>query len=154
MPLNRDYIGRTFAAAEPYVVSRVKVREFAEAVGDPNPVYHSLDAARAVGSPDLVVPPTFAIALSAAEADNPIFEPGFGMRYGRVVHGEQEFDYARPIRIGDELAVEAEIIDVTDAGRNEVVKIATRVRSAAGELVCTSTNSLVSRGTAMRKEEE
>ena len=39
MAINRDYAGRTYPAGEPYEVSRVKIAEFADAIGDPNPVY-------------------------------------------------------------------------------------------------------------------
>ena len=47
MAINRDYIGRTFPAAAPYEVSRVKIVEFADAIGDPNPLYRDRAAAQA-----------------------------------------------------------------------------------------------------------
>src|SRR5207248_1931270 len=37
--INTDYLGRTFPATEPYEVSRVKIADFAEAIGDRNPLY-------------------------------------------------------------------------------------------------------------------
>ena len=49
MAVNKDYAGRSFAATEPYEVSRVKIAEFATAIGDPNPVYRDRDAAVAAG---------------------------------------------------------------------------------------------------------
>ncbi|MEV4253452.1 MaoC family dehydratase N-terminal domain-containing protein, partial [Spirillospora sp. NPDC049652] len=51
MAINRDFIGRTFPPSEPYEVSRVKIREFADAIGDPSPVYRDPEAARAAGPP-------------------------------------------------------------------------------------------------------
>ena len=49
MPVNRDYAGRTFPATAPYEVSRVKIAEFADAIGDPNRVYRDLAVAQAAG---------------------------------------------------------------------------------------------------------
>jgi acyl dehydratase len=51
MALNRDFIGRTFPPGEPYEVTRVKIKEFADAIGDPNPLYRDQDAAKAAGTP-------------------------------------------------------------------------------------------------------
>ncbi|HLI35897.1 MAG TPA: MaoC family dehydratase N-terminal domain-containing protein, partial [Streptosporangiaceae bacterium] len=53
MALNKDYIGRTFPPAPPYEVSRVKIAEFADAIGDPSPLYRDREAARAAGYPDV-----------------------------------------------------------------------------------------------------
>jgi len=148
MTLNRDYVGRRFGAPDPYVVSRAKVQEFAAAVGDPDPAYRSVGSARSAGRDEVAVPPTFAIVVSADTGDNPIFEPAFGMRYDRVVHGEQRFVHHRPMRVGDELVVESEIAEIREAGANEIVRIDTRITAVSGEAVCTATNTLVSRGTA------
>ncbi|MFD0851109.1 MaoC family dehydratase N-terminal domain-containing protein, partial [Actinomadura adrarensis] len=64
MPLNRDFIGRSFPPSEPYEVSRVKIRDFAQAIGDPNPIYRDAEAAKAAGHPDVIAPPTFPIVVS------------------------------------------------------------------------------------------
>jgi acyl dehydratase len=148
MALNRDFIGRAFGSAEPYEVGREKLREFADAIGDDNPVYRDPAAAKALGHPDVIAPPTFAIVVAGRGGPSPIFDPAFGMRYERVVHGEQRFTHHRPIRAGDALTVSSRIAEVRDAGRNELVRIETELRDAAGELVCTTVNVLISRGTA------
>ncbi|WP_432842584.1 MaoC family dehydratase N-terminal domain-containing protein [Dactylosporangium sp. CA-092794] len=148
MPLNPDYVGRTFAAPEPYEVSREKIREFAEAIGDPQPAYVSAEAARKLGYPDVIAPPTFAVVLSARSGENPIFEPGMGMQYERVVHGEQSFVHHRPITVGDVLWVSSRIAAIEVAGRHERLRTETEIRTGDGELVCTSVNVLMSRGTA------
>ena len=44
MPLNRDFIGRTFTSKSTYEVGREKIREFADAIGDPNPAYRDICA--------------------------------------------------------------------------------------------------------------
>ena len=117
MAINRDYIGRTFPAAAPYEVSRVKMGEIADAIGDQNPLYRDRTAAQAAGYADVIAPPTFAIVISMAGAAPAIADPGLGLNYAMVVHGEQRFEYARPLMAGDVVTAQATITDIRDAGR-------------------------------------
>jgi acyl dehydratase len=118
VPLNRDYVGRSFAGDRPYEVGREKIRDFADAIGDPNPAYRDPDAARALGHDDVIAPPTFAIVITMQASGNAVFDPGLGLDYGLVVHGEQAFVHHRPIRPGDRLLASSTITDIRDAGRN------------------------------------
>jgi acyl dehydratase len=146
MAINRDYAGRTFPASEPYEVSRVKIAEFAAAIGDPSPVFRDRAAARAAGHPDVIAPPTFAIVLSMASAGVAMSDPGLGLNYAMVVHGEQRFTYERPILAGDVLIAQPTITEIRDAGRNVMLTTSTQIRTADGELVCTAVGTLVERG--------
>jgi len=144
MALNHDFIGRSFPPSEPYEVSRVKIREFATAIGDRNPIYTDKAAAQAAGHPDVVAPPTFPIAIALGGAA--LADPDLGLNYAMVVHGEQRFAYARPIHAGDVLTTQSTITSIRKAGKNEVMNIETEVRTVDGELVCTTFNSIVERG--------
>jgi acyl dehydratase len=146
MAVNRDYAGRQFPVSEPYEVSRVKIAEFAAAIGDPNPVYRDRAAARAAGYPDVIAPPTFAIVISMASSGAAIADPGLGLNYAMVVHGEQRFEYTRPIVAGDVLTAQPTITEIRDAGRNVMLTTSTELRDGAGELVCTALSTLVERG--------
>jgi acyl dehydratase len=77
-------------------VERGKVREFALAVGEDNPIFFDVDAARAHGLPDIVAPPTFAVTqiwqVSREQREQQL---GANLDYERVLHGEQEFEYQR-----------------------------------------------------------
>jgi acyl dehydratase len=146
MAINKDYIGRTFPAGEPYEVSRVKIAEFADAIGDPNPLYRDRDAARAVGHPDVIAPPTFAIVISMASSGRVVGDPGLGVNYAMVVHGEQRFEYARPIGAGDVLTATSTISDIRENGRLVMLSTRTDIHTAAGEYVCTAYSTLVERG--------
>jgi acyl dehydratase len=148
MAVNRDYVGRTFPAAAPYEVSRVKIAEFATAIGDPNPLYRDRSAAQKAGYRDVIAPPTFAIVVSIAGASAAVADPGLGLNYAMVVHGEQRFSYVRPIMAGDVLTAQATVTDIRDAGRNVMLTTSTELRTEAGELVCTAISTLVERGGA------
>ncbi len=146
MPVNKDYVGRTFPAGEPYEVSRVKIAEFASAIGDPSPLYRDREAARAAGHPDVIAPPTFAIVISMASAGRVTTDPGLGLNYAMVVHGEQRFEYARPIGAGDVLTATSTISDIREAGNNVLLSTRTDIATVAGEHVCTASSTLVERG--------
>jgi acyl dehydratase len=148
MAINRDYVGRTFAPAEPYEVSRVKIAEFADAIGDPNPVYRDRAAAQAAGHADVIAPPTFAIVISMASSGRAVMDPGLGVNYAMVVHGEQRFEYSRQIQAGDLLTAQVTISDIKAAGRNTLLTTQTVISTAAGEHVCTAYSTLVERGSA------
>jgi acyl dehydratase len=146
MPVNRDFAGRTFPASEPYEVSRVKISEFAAAIGDNNPLFHDRAAAQAAGHRDVIAPPTFAIVISMTGSGAALADPGLGLNYAMVVHGEQQFSYTRPITAGDVVTAQVTITDIRDAGRNVMITTSTVMKTAAGEHVCTARSTIVERG--------
>ncbi|WP_214109599.1 MaoC family dehydratase N-terminal domain-containing protein [Acrocarpospora catenulata] len=148
MALNRDFVGRAYPSPAPYEVSRVKIKEFAAAIGDDNPVYRDREAAVAAGHPDVVAPPTFPIVFTLAGASEALSDPEFGLNFAMVVHGEQRFSYQRPIYAGDQLVATATIAEIRSVGRNEFLTIRSDVATAAGEPVCTTYQVLVERGGA------
>jgi acyl dehydratase len=120
--VNTDYIGRTYPASAPYEVSRVKIAEFADAIGDGNPLYRDRAAAQAAGYPDVI-------------------------NYAMVVHGEQSFTYSRPLRAGDVVTAQSTISNIRAVGSLTMVTTETRIQTLDGEHVCTGHGTLVERGT-------
>ena len=148
MAINFDYLGRTYPPSPPYEVSRVKIAEFADAIGDPSPLYRDRDAARAAGHPDVIAPPTFPVVISMAAGARAIADPGLGLNYAMVVHGEQRFEYSRPLRAGDVVTAEVTISDIREAGRNVLVTTRAEIKTVDGEHVCTTHSTLAERGGA------
>lgn len=148
MAVNRECVGLSSISREFYAVSREKIREFATAIGDTHPYFHSPHAARDAGFSDVVAPPTFAILVTAGSAAPLLMDPDFNLNYSMVVHGEQRFRHLRAIVAGDELSTRSKILSVRDVGRNEVIETETQVIDSGGEVVCVTVNVLVSRGTA------
>jgi acyl dehydratase len=144
--INQDYLGRTFAAAEPYEVNRVKIAEFADAIGDTSPLYRDQAAAQAAGYPDVIAPPTFPIVITMAASRVAIADPGLGLNYAMVVHGEQKFSYSRPLHAGDVVVAQTTISGIRQVGALTMLTTETEIRSLGGEHVCTGTGTLVERG--------
>jgi len=145
MALNPEFVGRAYPPGPSYLVGREKVREFATAIGDDNPVFHDPAAAAALGYTDVVAPPTFAVMIAMKASGVVVQDPELGLDYTRVVHGEQRFEYARPIVAGDELVVSVSIEAIRSMAGNDMVTTRGDVSTVAGEHVVTTTSLLVSR---------
>ena len=148
MPLNRAFIGREYTSDQTYEVGREMIRKFADAIGDDNPAYRDIEAAKALGHPDVIAPPTFLTVLGFRLGVGPVGDPELGLNYGLVVHGEQRYVHHRPVRAGDVLTATSVVEDIRDAGKNELMTIRQEVRTTEGEAVATAYNTIVSRGTA------
>src|SRR5215469_12780800 len=146
MAINRDYLGKAFPPGEPYELSRVKLAEFADAIGDPNPVYRDRETAQQAGFPDVIAPPTFPIVITLASTSRALADPGLNLNYAMVVHGEQRFEYSRPLVAGDVVRAQVTITDIRDVGRNSMMTTRTQITTLDGEHVCTAYGTLVERG--------
>ena len=146
MPLDPAFVGRTFPPAEPYLVSREKIREFADAIGAPEAAFRDVDAARAAGHPDLLAPPTFPIVVTAGANQALRDDPALGLDFSRVVHGDQRFAYTRPVRAGDRLSSAVTIEEITARGGHEFLLTRTDVTDESGAPVVSVWTRLVVRG--------
>jgi acyl dehydratase len=145
MPLDPSFIGRTYPPTSPYEVSREKIREFAEAIGDDHPAYTDVEAAKALGHPDVIAPPTFPIVLTLKAGQQVIADPALGLDFSRVVHGDQRFVASRPVRAGDRLVVTVSVENIRSLAGNDVITTRDEVSTVEGEHVCTAYSTLVSR---------
>lgn len=154
MPLDQSFAGRSYPPSEPYEVGREKIREFADAIGDPSPVFRDVDAAKAAGHPDVIAPPTFPIVIAMRAQRVIVLDPELGLDYSRVVHGEQGFHHHRPIHAGDRLVVTVHIDGIRAAAGNDILTTRSEITTEDGEPVVTAVATLVARGTAADAEKE
>ena len=146
MAINQEFIGRTYPPTEVYSVGREKIREFASALGDTAPCFFNVESARALGYPDLIAPPTFAIAVTMQAGGQVVHDPELALDYTRVVHGEQRFVQHRPIFAGDEITSTVSVDSIRSAAGNDMITVKAEVHATDGELVSTVYSLLVSRG--------
>lgn len=144
--IDRSLIGLTL---EPFTVEAEKgrLRFFARAVGETNPIFFDEDAARAAGHPGLPLPPTF---LFSMELDGPepfAFFHRLGIDFARLLHGEQSFVHHRPAYADERLTFTAQVADIFDkkGGALEFVVRETKVADTSGAPVADLTTVLVIR---------
>jgi acyl dehydratase len=106
-------VGKSYSPFE-YEVGREKIREYAHAVGESDPVYHDRDAAKAAGFRDVVAPPMFAVVYSAGSVGPAVLDPDVGLDLMRMVHGGQEFQWSEPVCAGDTVTTTTTVKDIYD----------------------------------------
>lgn len=127
----------------PYEVSRVKIMEFAVAIGDPNPVYRDVAAARRAGYCDVIAPPTFGVVVALPASIAAAREVlAAGTVAPIIVQVEQRFDYTRPIRAGDELHAESVVTSIREMRGTMLISARTEIRAVSGEHICTASMTL------------
>lgn len=134
--IDRRFIGHAMPAFSADV-EKGRLRFFAKATGQTDPVYADEAAAQAAGHPSLPVPPTFLFCLEMEAPDPAAIRNLLGMDYRSLLHGEQGFTYHRMAYAGDRLTFEQKIEDIYDkkGGALEFVVRLTRVTNQRGEHV-------------------
>jgi acyl dehydratase len=146
MALNPEFVGRVYGPGAPYEVSRVKIADFADAIGEPSELCRDRDAAVKAGYPDVIAPPTFAVVISMHAADEANNDPGLGLDFSMVVHGQQSFSHSRPLHAGDVVVATTTIESIKAVGTMSMLVTSTDIVTVDGEHVCTAKSMLVERG--------
>lgn len=144
--IDRKWIGHSLLTSV-FPVERSRLRFFAKAIGETNPVYLDEQAARAAGHPDLPAPPTF---LFSAEMDSDLkmqWLQQAQVPLGKVLHGEQSFSSHRMVFAGDTVSVTTQISDIYDKknGALEFIVMDTNVVNQHGDRVAESRGVIVVR---------
>ena len=116
-----------------------KIREFAKAVKDDNAAFRRDDA---------VAPPTFLMTIAHWLGDLGQTRSAVKLDYRRLLHGEQEFEYVRPIHAGDVLTFRSRTKDVFEkqgkrGGKMTFVIGETEYRNQRGEVVAYTRNTAI-----------
>ena len=146
MALNPAFAGRVFGPGQPYEVSRVKIADFADAIGEQSELCRDREAAVTAGYPDVIAPPTFAVVISMASSGEVNADPELGLDYSMVVHSDQGFSYSRPLHAGDVVVATTTVDSIKSVGSMSILVTSTEIVTVDGEHVCTARSTLVERG--------
>jgi acyl dehydratase len=136
--INKSLIGKEYP---PYAVTveRGKIKEFARAIGDANPLYLDDRVGAASEWGDLIAPPTFPVTFRDEAADTTAFLRELGTDISRILHGEQEFEIFRPLQPGQTYLCRAKVIDIYEksgkSGPMAFVVRETTIADGANEIV-------------------
>ena len=147
MSLNQSLRGREYELVS-FTVERDHVNRFCDAIGEDAEVFRDPVAARRLGHPEQVAPPTFLTTMQIMTSGQVVLDQELGLNYTLVVHGEQEFEWHRPVVVGDVLSATPRIADIYAKGPNEFLVIEAEIKDAGGETVVVARSTLLSRGTA------
>ena len=138
-------VGKVFEPVT-YAVGREKVREYAHAVGETDPLHLDVEAARAAGHRDVVAPPMFAVVYSAGAMGPAIFDPDVGMDFARMLHGSQEFVWSEPVCAGDAITTDVEWKDLSEKDDKQFFVFESVSRNQDGAEVARGTWTNIVRG--------
>ena len=111
MPVKTEAVGKEYPGTT-YEVGLEKIREYAAAVGEGNPVHHDREAAIAAGFRDVVAPPMFTVVYSAPALGPAVLDDEVGINFAAMVHGGQEFVWGEPVCAGDRISTTARVAEI------------------------------------------
>jgi acyl dehydratase len=142
-----ELIGKTYPSST-YAVGREKVREYAAAVGETNPLYLDVEAARAAGYADVVAPPMFAVVYAGPAVVQGVFDPELEIDFAHLVHGSQELRWGPLVVAGDEITTTASVKDISVRAEIRFYVFESESVNQRGETVCTGIWSNIVRAAA------
>ncbi len=149
MSLNQSLKGKEYPEVT-LTVERDQVRQFADAIREDAAIFRDPQSGKGAGYAEQVAPPTFVTKVQIMSSAQVVLDQDLGLNYMMVVHGEQEFEWRRPLVVGDVLTAVPRIADIYAKGPNEFLVIEAEVKDSSGETVAVSRTTLLSRGTAER----
>jgi acyl dehydratase len=145
VPVNTSAVGKQYPPAV-YAVGREKVKEYAAAVGETNPLHLDAQAARDAGYDDVVAPPMFAVVYQAPAVMPGIFDPEVGIDFAMMVHSGQDFRWERVVVAGEELTTRASVSSIEEKGGMGFYDFEVVTKDAGGATVCTGIWKMIVRG--------
>ncbi|MBI3216161.1 MAG: MaoC family dehydratase N-terminal domain-containing protein [Mycobacterium sp.] len=143
MAIADDIIGTHYRFGDHFVVGREKIREFADALRDDDPLHHDDAAAIEAGYAGLVAPLTF-IAVAGRQVQLEMFKQfDVGINLARVIHRDQKIKMHRPIVAGDHLYFDSYLDSVIQSHGTVIAELRSEVTDGNGEPVLTTVVTMI-----------
>jgi acyl dehydratase len=143
--IKTDAVGKVYPPVE-YVVGTEKIREYAAATFDDNPLSNDEDAAKAAGYSGLVAPPMFAVVFTSKASAPAMFDPEVGLNFAMMVHGGQDFVFHKPVVAGDRISTTASVKSIEEKGGKGFYVLTTESVDQDGKPVVSADWTLIVRG--------
>jgi acyl dehydratase len=145
MAISTAAVGKAYPPST-YAVGREKIREYALAVGETNPLHMDVEQARVAGYRDLVAPPMFCVVYCGVALGPVMFDPEVGIDFARLLHSAQEFRWGPLVVCGDEIETTMTVKDISARGEMGFYTFESVSTNQDGATVCVGTWSNIVRG--------
>ena len=144
--LDRNKIGHEFESFSSDV-EKGRIRMFANAIGESDPIYTDESAAKGKGYKTIPAPPTFPFVLDMEAKDDLPVVKLLDLNIGKILHGTQEFEFFGQLYAGDTVTITSTLEDIFDKknGALEFVVVGNSYTNQHGALVAKSKNTLIYR---------
>lgn len=103
MPLDTKFIGKKYPKVK-YEIGKEKIKEYAMATGDLNPIYFSDEKQ--------ITPPMFAVVYAKEMLENILLDSELEINLAKLLHLEQDFEFYREVYPKDTITTDGEILDI------------------------------------------
>jgi len=143
--IDQKFVGKEYPVTV-YEIGREKMKEYAAAVGDMSPFYHDREAGAKSRYGDNIAPPNFAAVYNLMGCAQMFFDPELSLNFAMLVHGEQDFEFVKPVKPGDVITTTGKIVGIAAKGNNDVITFEARSKNQDGDLVTVGLATFVIRG--------
>jgi MaoC dehydratase-like protein len=126
-PMNTAFAGKVYPEA-PFTVDPDRVAAFRAVFHEPNGV-----------------PSTFVTAAEFTVIPDIVADPELDLDFSRVLHGNQEYEFRRPLEEGEALVIRSRIESIREMGANAFLVLLTELVEPSGDVVCTARSTLIER---------
>ena len=137
MPLNKSFVGKVYNTADPWTVEAPATRAYAAATNTSNPRY--LDG-------DIIAPPMYGVVFQFLALAQPLFDSELGVNMLRLVHGEQDMHFLKPVKPGDVIKTTTTVKAITDRTSGELMDVGLESFNQNGEKVAETLTGLFIKG--------
>ena len=145
MALKTEAVGKSWEPVS-FEIEAERIAQYADAVGEPNPVHRDRDAALAAGFRDVAAPPMFTVVYSSVAMGPALLDPAVEMNFAAMVHGGQEFEWGEPVCAGDTITTTVTCEEISERGGNGFYVFESVSENQRGEHVVTGTWTNIVRG--------
>ena len=145
MPLDTKFIGKEYSSVT-YVIGQEKIKEYALAIGDENPLYINPDFAKKSSHGSVVAPPMFVVVYARETLINLFEDKELNLNMVRLVHGEQEFNFHKIVKANDSITTASKIKNIHQKGNNDFIEMETKSWNQNKELVSEGLWTFIIRG--------
>lgn len=145
MPIDTKFIGREYKPVT-YVVGQEKIKEYALAVGDLNPLYIDPEFAKKSKYSTVVAPPMFVVVFAKESMFNLFLDSELNLNISRLVHGEQEFNFHKVVKANDSIKTISKIKNIYQKNNNDFIQLETNSYNQNNELVVNGLCTFIIRG--------
>ena len=143
---DKDIIGLTYEAPDPYIVTAEKIANFCMAVGETNPLFVDEAAAKVGPHGSIIAPPAFVASMRQGEN---IFEKLRAAGRGGLMGGI-DIEVGAPIRAGDEIRVTSKVKEIYEktgrTGTMTFTVVRSTLKNQKGEVVAHVDYRMMNRG--------
>ncbi len=133
MVIDQKFVGKEYPTIQ-YEVSKEKIKEFARAIKADPTLFEN------------ICPPTFPVVYSTELLANVLYDEEMKLNLRKLVHGEQEFLYHKPVRPGDIITSSGSVVKIFQKGPHDFISFKIESKNQNNELACESFWTLIVRG--------